>query len=103
MVTYDADWQNNRQKAKVIVAKKEKDSDRVLEGGVFALCAKNDIKNAEGEVIVKADTVIEQKATDKDGKIIFTADLPIGGNLLCEGSEGSCRICDNRRNKGIYF
>ena len=52
----------------------------VLEGGVFALYTKNDILNAEGEVILKADTMIEQKATDQDGRIVFTADLPINGN-----------------------
>ena len=73
----DEDWQNNRQKAKVTVVKKEKNTDRVLEGGVFALYTKNDILNAEGEVILKADTMIEQKATDQDGRIVFTADLPI--------------------------
>ena len=33
----------------MIVTKKEKDSDRVLEGGVFALCAKEDIKNTDGD------------------------------------------------------
>ena len=77
-VTYSADWQNNRQKAEVEVVKKEKDSDRVLEGAVFALCAKNDITGADGKVILKADTVIEELATDKDGKLTFTADLPIG-------------------------
>ena len=81
VVTYDSEWQNSRQKAKVIVTKKEKDSDRVLEGGVFALCAKEDIKNADGDVLVKAHTIIEQKATDKDGKIFFTADLPVGGSF----------------------
>lgn len=80
VVTYDEDWQNNRQKAKVTVVKKEKNTDRVLEGGVFALYTKNDILNAEGEVILKADTMIEQKATDQDGRIVFTADLPINGN-----------------------
>ena len=36
-VTYSSDWQNNRQKAEVKVPKKEKDSDRVLEGAVFAI------------------------------------------------------------------
>ena len=77
-VTYSADWQNNRQKAEVEVVKKEKDSDRVLEGAVFALCAKNDITGADGKVILEADTVIEELATDKDGKLTFTADLPIG-------------------------
>ena len=79
-MTYDEDWQNNRQKAKVTVVKKEKNTDRVLEGGVFALYTKNDILNAEGEVILKADTMIEQKATDQDGRIVFTADLPINGS-----------------------
>ena len=77
-VTYSSDWQNNRQKAKVKVLKKEKDSDRVLEGAVFALCNKEDIVNANGDVILKADTVIEEQATDKEGKLTFTADLPIG-------------------------
>ena len=77
-VTYSADWQNNRQKAEVEVVKKEKDSDCVLEGAVFALCAKEDITGADGKVILKADTVIEELATDKEGKLTFTADLPIG-------------------------
>ena len=77
-VTYSADWQNNRQKAEVEVVKKEKDSDCVLEGAVFALCAKNDITGADGKVILEADTVIEELATDKEGKLTFTADLPIG-------------------------
>ena len=58
-MTYDEDWQNNRQKAKVTVVKKEKNTDRVLEGGVFALYTKNDILNAEGEVILKVDTMME--------------------------------------------
>ena len=78
VVTYSADWQNKRQKAEVNVLKKEKDSDRVLEGAVFALCNKEDIVNAKGDVILKANTVIEERATDKEGKLTFTADLPLG-------------------------
>lgn len=77
-VTFSTDWQNNRQKAEVNVIKTEKDSDRAVEGTVFALCAKEDITNKDGKVIIEADTVIEEKATDKDGKLSFTADLPIG-------------------------
>ena len=77
-VTYSSDWQNNRQKAEVSVLKKEKDSDRVLEGAVFALAASEDITNKDGKVIMEAGTVIEEKATDKDGKLTFAADLPIG-------------------------
>ena len=78
VVTYSADWQNKRQRAEVNVLKKEKDSDCVLEGAVFALCNKEDIVNAKGDVILKADTVIEEQATDKEGKLTFTADLPLG-------------------------
>ena len=60
-MTYDEDWQNNRQKAKVTVVKKEKNTDRVLEGGVFALYTKNDILNAEGEVILKQEVTVKPK------------------------------------------
>lgn len=77
-VTWSGDWQNNRQKVEVTVLKKEKDSDRVLEGAVFALAAKEDITNKDGNVILEAGTVIEEKATDEDGKLTFEADLPIG-------------------------
>ena len=78
VVTFSTDWQNNRQKAEINVTKTEKDSDRAVEGTVFALCVKEDITNAEGKVIMEADTVIEEKATDQEGKLTFTSDLPIG-------------------------
>lgn len=70
--------ENDRQKVEISVLKKEKNSDRVLEGAVFALTAGEDICNKEGTVIMKAGTVIEEKATDKDGKLTFTAKLPTG-------------------------
>ena len=66
-VTWNGDWQNNRQKAEVSVLKKEKDTDRVLEGAVFALSAKEDITNKDGGVVLEAGTVIEEKATGEDG------------------------------------
>ena len=44
VVVYDEDWQNNRQRVEVNVLKKEKDTDRTLEGAVFGLFAKEDIK-----------------------------------------------------------
>lgn len=37
VVTYDEDWQNNRQRATVTVWKKEKGTDRMLEGAVFVM------------------------------------------------------------------
>lgn len=77
-ITYSTDWQNKRQKAEVTVWKKEKDADRMLQGAVFALCVKEDIKNAQGNVIMKADTVIEEQATNAQGMLRFEADLPVG-------------------------
>ena len=79
VVVYDEDWQNNRQRAVVSVLKKEKDSDRVLEGAIFGLYTKEDILSASGKVLIEADTVIELKSTDAEGKITFVPDLPVDG------------------------
>ena len=79
VVTYDEAWQNNRQKVKVTVLKKEKDTERVLAGGIFGLFTREDIKNASGDVLLEADTLIELKTTDENGQITFMADLPVDG------------------------
>ena len=79
VVTYDEAWQNNRQKVKVTVLKKEKDTERVLAGGIFGLFTREDIKNADGDVLMEADTLIELKTTDENGQITFMADLPVDG------------------------
>lgn len=78
VVTYSTDWQNQRQKVEIEVLKTEKDSERAVEGTVFSLCAKEEITNAEGEVLMEAGTVIEEKATDPEGRLQFAADLPTG-------------------------
>lgn len=80
VVTYDEAWQNNRQKVKVTVLKKEKDTERVLAGGIFGLFTREDIKNAGGDVLLEADTLIELKTTDENGQITFMADLPVDGS-----------------------
>lgn len=84
VVTYSERWQNARQKAEVHVVKKEKGSDRVLKGGVFGLFAGEDIKSASGEVLLKKDTLIEQRATDENGELTFTADLPVDGSFYVQ-------------------
>lgn len=80
VVTYDEAWQNNRQKVKVTVLKKEKDTERVLAGGIFGLFTREDIKNGDDDVLMEADTLIELKTTDENGQITFMADLPVDGN-----------------------
>ena len=69
---------NDRQKAKVSVVKKDKDTEKPLDGGIFGLYAGNDIVNADGIVVVKKGSLIEKAVTGEDGTAIFTADLPIG-------------------------
>jgi LPXTG-motif cell wall-anchored protein len=84
VVTYDEKWQNARQKVSVNVLKKEKDTDRVLKGGVFGLFAGEDIKSASGKVLIEKDTIIELKTTDENGQITFVADLPVDGSYYVQ-------------------
>lgn len=69
---------NERQKVQISVIKTDSETKKVLEGAVFGLFTKEDIVNANGKVIVNADTQIEKAVTGKDGKVTFTSDLPLG-------------------------
>ena len=79
VVTFEEEWQNNRQKIKVTILKKEKETERMLEGAIFGLFTKEDIKGRDGKVLMEAGTLIEQKTTDENGQILFKADLPVDG------------------------
>lgn len=50
-----------------------------LEGAIFGLFTKEDIKGRDGKVLMEAGTLIEQKTTDENGQILFKADLPVDG------------------------
>lgn len=82
VVTFDEEWQNNRQKIKVTILKKEKETERMLEGAIFGLFTKEDIKGRNGKVLMEAGTLIEQKTTDENGQILFKADLPVDGTYI---------------------
>lgn len=78
IVTYNDNWQNQRQRVEINVLKKEAGTERYLEGAVFGLFAKEDIiSDTTGNVLIEADEIIELKTTDAEGKITFVADLPI--------------------------
>ena len=78
VVFADVTFNNERQKADVSVVKQDKDTKKPLKGGIFALYASDDIRNADGTVVVKKGTLIEKATTGADGTAKFTADLPIG-------------------------
>lgn len=84
VVSFDENWQNNRQRVTVHVQKVEKDSNKPLAGGIFGLFAAEDIKSDSGKTLVKKDTIIELKRTDADGKIVFVADLPVDGKYYVQ-------------------
>lgn len=71
-------FSNDRQKVELSVSKLDSETRKPVEGAVFGLFTKEDIVNADGKVIVNADTQIEKAVTGKDGKVTFTSDLPLG-------------------------
>ena len=96
VVTFDEEWQNNRQKIKVTVLKKAKDTDRMLEGAIFGLFTKEEIKSRDGKVLMEAGTLIEQKTTDENGQILFKADLPVDGTYIVKeiyAPDGFVKMC----------
>ena len=52
VVFADVTFNKERQKADVSVVKQDKDTKKQLNGGIFALYASDDIKNADGTVAV---------------------------------------------------
>ena len=71
-------YKNERQKVSVSVEKKDSVTGEKLEGVIFGLYAGEDIVSNQGEVLVEKDTLLEKKATDKNGNLTFDSDLPHG-------------------------
>ena len=67
VVFSETTFTNDRQKAEVVVTKQDKDTENLLDGGIFGLYAASDIKNADGTVVVKKGTLIEKVTTGNDG------------------------------------
>lgn len=72
---------NERAKADVEVIKNDKKVNLGVADTVFNFYTKNDIYNANGELILKADELITTVKTDKNGKASLNTDLP----LMSEG------------------
>lgn len=88
----NADYKNERQRLKLEVVKKDKESGKNLEGAVYGLYAGEDIctwivydeeKQAwiireEPEVLFEKGSLIATCITDSEGKAVFDEDLPLG-------------------------
>ena len=93
--------ENTRQKADVSVVKKDSDTENPLDGGKYTLYAGNDIKAADGTVVVKKDTLIEKVVTGTDGKAVYQADLPIANSYYMK--EVSAPAGYTRNSEDVYY
>jgi len=57
----------------------ENETEIRLKGAVFGLYTADVVTNKKGETLISGDTLIEQRVTDANGEITFTADLPVDG------------------------
>lgn len=75
---------NERQKIELNIKKTDDETGIGLEGAVYGLYAKQDVINADGAVILKADSLIEKSISDVNGELEFNADLPLGDYYVKE-------------------
>ena len=75
---------NERQKIELNILKTDDETGIGLEGAVYGLYVKQDVINADGAVILKADSLIEKSISDVNGKLYFHADLPLGDYYVKE-------------------
>lgn len=73
----ETSFHNERQKIALNILKEDSETHTALAGAVFGLYAKNDIKDNNGNILVKANELVERSTSNEDGKLIFKADLPL--------------------------
>lgn len=78
VVDQEVTFQNECQKVALIVEKQDKENGAAIEGAVFGLYNREDIAAANGEILVEADTLLQEMTSDEDGLAVCTLDLPLG-------------------------
>ena len=83
IVMNSSSFVNERQKVEAKVIKVDSEQSTIgLSGGEFNFVAKEDIRNADGTVIVKANSVISKFISDSNGEInLNDMDLPLNYNF----------------------
>ena len=92
-------FSDDRQKLDMSVTKLDAEDNTPIAGAVFGLYADEDIKNADGKVIIDKGTLLEKATSDENGKIAFVKDYPfakyVARELVC-----ACRASSARRGPG---
>lgn len=73
-----AEFVNARVKTKLSLVKHNSVNGVPVEGAVYGVYALEDIAGADGEILVEADSLVDTVRTDKEGRGMFDADLPLG-------------------------
>ena len=80
----NADFVNERVKTKLSVIKTDGVTKNPVEGATYGVFAKENILDVNGEVAVKADTMVDTAVTTASGQAIFAADLPLANYYVKE-------------------
>lgn len=74
----EAEFVNARVKPELSLIKTDSVSAYPVAGATYGIYTKEDIVSVSGEVLVKADDLVDTAVTDENGKAKFEADLPLG-------------------------
>lgn len=80
----NADFVNERVKTKLSVIKTDGVTKNPVEGATYGVFTKEDILDVNGEVAVKADTMVDTAVTTASGQAIFATDLPLANYYVKE-------------------
>lgn len=69
---------NGRQRVQITVTKADAETKKALEGAVFGLYLSENIVNGDDRVVAAKDSLVGKAVTWKDGKCVFSNDLPLG-------------------------
>lgn len=74
----EAEFVNARVKPELSLVKTDSVNSYPVADATYGIYAKEDIVSVSGEVLVKADGLVDTAVTDENGKAKFEADLPLG-------------------------
>ena len=81
---YKEEYKNERQKLEIEIEKEDSQTKEKLEGATIGIYANERIKGKNGETILEKDILIEEKTSNKEGKITYNKNLPLGEYYLKE-------------------
>ncbi len=96
--------QNERAKAEVVINKKDAVSKLPISDVIFGLYTSDAIYNSKGEMIVPADTKLEELKTDAAGTAVSALDLPLQQKIDSEKENtGNYYLKEERVSESYYL